>query len=206
MAWDKHLIYDMRKLTWHSYQQDFYQWGWSMCVLIPWWGLMNHIMFVCWWHTDLRSKPWHDQQGQVFLVPNFWYERSRWGRCYSKYQVDQGKELDYSDTFSLGGENLSRFGYKYSKLSPTPYYPSLILWKNKRSDRDQLRYSYIIGYIMYLIGATRSNISFVVSKLSWFTSNLGDNHWHTLELVMHYLVSTMEYAFYYPGYPAVLEG
>jgi hypothetical protein len=29
---------------------------------------------------------------------------------------------------------------------------------------------------MYLASATRSDISFVVSKLSQFTSNLGDDH------------------------------
>jgi hypothetical protein len=29
---------------------------------------------------------------------------------------------------------------------------------------------------MYLASATRPDISFAVSKLSWFTSNLGDDH------------------------------
>jgi hypothetical protein len=36
---------------------------------------------------------------------------------------------------------LSRFGYKDSKPSLTPYDPSLILQKNKRIDRYQLRNS-----------------------------------------------------------------
>jgi hypothetical protein len=36
---------------------------------------------------------------------------------------------------------LSRFGYKDSKPSPTPYDLSLVLRKNKGIDRDQLRYS-----------------------------------------------------------------
>jgi hypothetical protein len=40
---------------------------------------------------------------------------------------------------------LSHFGYKDSKPSPTPYDPSLVLLKNKRIGRDQLRYSQIIG-------------------------------------------------------------
>jgi hypothetical protein len=35
---------------------------------------------------------------------------------------------------------LSCFGYKESKPSPTPYDPSLVLQKNKRIGRDQLRY------------------------------------------------------------------
>jgi hypothetical protein len=59
---------------------------------------------------------------------------------------------------------------------------------------------------MYLTNMTRSNISFVLSKLSRFTSNPGDDHWRALERVMHYLVGTMDYRIHYSGYPAVLEG
>jgi phenylalanine-4-hydroxylase len=61
---------------------------------------------------------------------------------------------------------LSRFSYKESKPSLTPYDLSLVLRKNKRIGRDQLRYYQIIGSLMYLVSATRPNISFVVSKLS----------------------------------------
>jgi hypothetical protein len=76
---------------------------------------------------------------------------------------------------------LSRFGYKDSKPSPTSYDPSLVVQKNKRIGRDQLRYSQIIGSLMHLTSATRPVISFVVSKLSQFTSNPGDDHWCALE-------------------------
>jgi hypothetical protein len=101
---------------------------------------------------------------------------------------------------------LSHFGYKDSKPSPTPYDHSLVLQKNKRIGRDQLRYSQMIGSLMYLASATRTDISFVVSKLSQFTSNPRDDHWRALERVMHYLVGTMDYKIHYSGYPAVLEG
>jgi hypothetical protein len=101
---------------------------------------------------------------------------------------------------------LNRFGYKDSKSSPTSYDPSLILRKNRRIGRDQLRYSQMIGSLMYLASAIRPDISFAVSKLSRFTSNPGDDHWRALERVMHYLVGTMEYGIYYSGFPAVLEG
>jgi hypothetical protein len=59
---------------------------------------------------------------------------------------------------------------------------------------------------MYLSSVTRSDISFVVSKLSRFTSNLGNDHWHALERVMHYLVATMDYGIHYFEYPTLLEG
>ena len=59
---------------------------------------------------------------------------------------------------------------------------------------------------MYLDGATRPNISFVMSKLSRFTSNPGSDHWCALERVMRYLRGTSVYGLHYTGYPAVLEG
>ena len=101
---------------------------------------------------------------------------------------------------------LNRFGYNnYTPLS-TPYDASKILKKNKRIVRDQLRYSQIIGSLMYLASATRPDIAFAVSKLSRFVSNPGDDHWQALERVMRYLVGTMDYGIHYSGYPKVLEG
>jgi hypothetical protein len=74
------------------------------------------------------------------------------------------------------GKVLNRFGYMGSKPSPTPYDPSVILRKNKKIANDQLRYSQIIGSLMYLASARRPDISFIVSKLSRFISNPGSDH------------------------------
>jgi hypothetical protein len=71
---------------------------------------------------------------------------------------------------------LSRFGYSDCKPAPTPYDASMILKKNKRIMRYQLRYSQIIGSLMYLDSAMRPTISFAVSKLSRFVSNPGDDY------------------------------
>ncbi len=90
---------------------------------------------------------------------------------------------------------LNRFDYIDSKPSPMPYDPSLSLRKNKRIARNQLEYSQIIGSLIYLASATRPDISFAVSKLIRFTSNLGDDHWRALERVMRYLKGTMELRF-----------
>ncbi|KAK1691935.1 hypothetical protein QYE76_008632 [Lolium multiflorum] len=59
---------------------------------------------------------------------------------------------------------------------------------------------------MHLASATRPDIAFAVSKLSRFVSNPGDDHWHALERVMHYLKGTASYGIHYTGYPRVLEG
>ncbi|WVZ49881.1 hypothetical protein U9M48_001204, partial [Paspalum notatum var. saurae] len=101
---------------------------------------------------------------------------------------------------------LSRFGYIDNKPSSTPYDPSVTLKKNKRIGVNQLKYSQIIGSLMYLASATRPDISFAVSKLSRFMSNPGTDHWHALERVMCYLKGTMSYGIHYSGHPAVLEG
>jgi hypothetical protein len=93
-----------------------------------------------------------------------------------------------------------------SKASLTPYDPSVTLRKNKKIARDQLRYSQIIGSLMYLASATRPDIYFAVSKLSRYMSNPGDNHWHALKRVLRYLKGTMSFGIHYSGHPAVLKG
>jgi hypothetical protein len=59
---------------------------------------------------------------------------------------------------------------------------------------------------MYLASTTRPDISYVVSKLSRFVSNPGEDHWQALERVLRYLKGTMSYGIHYTGYPRVLEG
>ena len=71
---------------------------------------------------------------------------------------------------------LSRFCYSDYKTASTPYDASVVLRKNKQIMKDQLRYSPIIGSLVYLASATRPDISFAVSKLSRFVSNPSDDH------------------------------
>jgi hypothetical protein len=101
---------------------------------------------------------------------------------------------------------LSRFGFMDSKPYLTPYDPSVTLRKNKKIARDQLRYSQIISSLMYIVIATRPDISFAVCKLSRYMSNPGNDHWHALERVLRYLKGTMSFGIHYSGHPAVLEG
>jgi hypothetical protein len=98
---------------------------------------------------------------------------------------------------------LSRFGFMDSKPSPTPYDHSVTLRKNKKIARDQLRYSQIIGSLMYLASTTKPDISFVMCKLSRYMSNLGNDHWHALEKVLRYLKGTMSIGIHYSRHPAV---
>jgi hypothetical protein len=98
---------------------------------------------------------------------------------------------------------LSHFRYSNCKSSPTPYDPSMLVRKNQgdpKNAKDQLRYSQIIGLLMYLASATRTDISFAISKLSQFVSNPGDVHWQALERVLRYLKDTASYGIHYSGY------
>jgi hypothetical protein len=87
---------------------------------------------------------------------------------------------------------LNRFGYSGCTPAPSPYDPSVLLRKNCRIAWDQLRYSQIIGSLIYLASATRPDISFVVSKLSRFVSNLGGDHWRALKRVLPFLKRNYE--------------
>jgi hypothetical protein len=100
---------------------------------------------------------------------------------------------------------LSRFGFMNSKSFPTPYDPSMTLRKNKKIARDQLRYSQIIGSLIYLASAIRPNISFAMCKLSRYMSNLGDDHWYALERVLHYLKGIINFGIHYSRHPAMLD-
>ena len=82
---------------------------------------------------------------------------------------------------------LSYFGYSDCKPSATPYDPSMRIRKFEGTAIDQLRYSQVVGSLMYLACATRSDISFAVCKLIQFVSNPGDVHWHVVQRVMRYL-------------------
>jgi hypothetical protein len=101
---------------------------------------------------------------------------------------------------------LSQFGFEECKISPTTYDASIKLHKFKGEGKDQLRYSQIIGSLMYLDDAMRPDIFHAVSTLSRFTSNLGDDHWKALERVLRYLRGTTSFGIHYSGYPPALEG
>lgn len=102
---------------------------------------------------------------------------------------------------------LERFGYTNCRSVKTPYDSSKPLYKNKSGvPVSQLRYSQIIGSLMYLANCTRPDISFSVSKLSRYTSCPDRTHWEALDRVLKYLKGTSTLGLHYGKFPAVLEG
>ena len=82
---------------------------------------------------------------------------------------------------------LKKFGYESCGSTTTPYNSSIKLHKNASGNPvSQLRYSQMIGSLMYLANCTRPNITFSLSKLSRFTSCPGKLHWEAVDRVFFY--------------------
>ena len=91
-------------------------------------------------------------------------------------------------------------------LARTPVDISLYLSKNKGDAVSLLKYSQIIGSLMYLMNITRSDIAYAISKLSRYTSNPGEDHWKAIIRVLRYLRFTRDHGLNFTRYPVVLEG
>ncbi|GKC80541.1 zinc finger, CCHC-type containing protein, partial [Tanacetum coccineum] len=101
---------------------------------------------------------------------------------------------------------LKKFNYFECTLVSTPMDTSEKLMPNNGQAVSQLEYSRVIGCLIYAMTCTRSDIAFVVGKLSRYTSNPGTQHWQTIQRVLKYLKKIMDYRLMYTGYPLVLEG
>lgn len=60
-------------------------------------------------------------------------------------------------------------------------------------------YREILGSIMYAQIATQSNLSYAISTLSKFASNLGKPHWIALMHVLQYIKGTLDFRITYGG-------
>ena len=101
---------------------------------------------------------------------------------------------------------LGMFDIDNSGISKTLVDVTLHLSKNKGESVSQVEYSRVIGNLMYLMGYTRLDIAYSVSKLSSYTSNPKVKHWQGIMRVLKYLRFTRDYELHYIRYPNVLEG
>ncbi|CAH9144967.1 unnamed protein product [Cuscuta epithymum] len=101
---------------------------------------------------------------------------------------------------------LNKFNKDDYQEARTPLDKNVHLTKNRGECISQIEYARIIGSLMYLMSCTRPDTAFVVSKLSRYTSNPGDEHWKAIVRVFRYLRKTQNLGLHYGRYPAVLEG
>jgi hypothetical protein len=59
---------------------------------------------------------------------------------------------------------------------------------------------------MYDMHCTRSNIAFVIYKLSRYTSKLNTDYWKAITRVFGYLKRTIDLGLFYSDFPVVMEG
>lgn len=75
---------------------------------------------------------------------------------------------------------LGNFNKNDIAVSKTHLNTSLHLSKNRRGGISQLEYTRMIGSLIYLTSYTRPDLTYTVSKLSRYTSNLEADHWKLL--------------------------
>lgn len=86
----------------------------------------------------------------------------------------------------------------------TPLDTGKHLSKNKRKSISHLKYSRIIGSLMYLISCTGPNITYMVSKLSRYMSDPRVNHRKAIIKILMYLLCIQSYGLHYTRYPVVV--
>ena len=96
---------------------------------------------------------------------------------------------------------LKKFNHSDCNPTSTPFDPSIKLIKNEGEPLSKLEYAKVIGCFMYAMTCTRPDIAFAVGKLSRYTSNPSNLHWHAINRVLKYLKKTMSYGINYSGYP-----
>ncbi|KAJ9544788.1 hypothetical protein OSB04_024495, partial [Centaurea solstitialis] len=101
---------------------------------------------------------------------------------------------------------LEKFNADDTTVARTPIDTSHHLSKNRGEGVAQVKYSRIVGSLMYLMSCTRPDLAFAVSRLSRYTSNPSSEHWKSMIQVLRYLRYTRDYGLHYSRYPAVIEG
>jgi len=71
---------------------------------------------------------------------------------------------------------------------------------------SQLKYSQLIGSLLYISNKTTLEISYAVGRLSRYTSNPSREYWTTLERIFRYLRDIIGYCLTYTGYSHAIEG
>lgn len=101
---------------------------------------------------------------------------------------------------------MNKYNQYNCKIVITPFDVNYKLKKDTRDVVSQLEYSQIIGSLMYLMNATRPDITYSVSKLSRYTNNLAKGYWEALIRKLRYLKYIINFGSHYTSYPPILKG
>lgn len=70
---------------------------------------------------------------------------------------------------------------------------------------DGISYANLVSSIIYAIVCTRSDITYVISVVSEFMSNLGRAHWQALKWITRYLKGSLGIVLVYGGFRRSIE-
>ena len=101
---------------------------------------------------------------------------------------------------------LRKFEHFDCKPVSTPYDLNSQLKKNREHGVAQIEYAHIIGSLMYLMNCTKTDLAYVVGRLSRYTQSPNQDHWTVVRRVLKYLRDTINYGLCFSGFPSVLEG
>lgn len=101
-------------------------------------------------------------------------------------------------------ELLEKFNLNSAKTVSTSIESNTKITKNMGSKSDEERkqmknrpYRELIGSLIYLANATRSDIVYAANALSRFCSDLGEEHWLLAKRVLRYLKGIKNYSIVY---------
>ncbi|KAG3192199.1 hypothetical protein PC128_g10617 [Phytophthora cactorum] len=99
---------------------------------------------------------------------------------------------------------VKRFNQEHSKTVVNPCETGMKLSKLQspatNAERDDMRskpYRSLIGCLLYIATCTRPDVAYIVTQLSRFLDNPGQQHWKAAIRVLRYLKSTKEYGIIY---------
>ncbi|XP_070036284.1 secreted RxLR effector protein 161-like [Nicotiana tomentosiformis] len=101
---------------------------------------------------------------------------------------------------------LKKFEYFNVTFVSIPFDANSQLKKNNGDPVAQSKYTYIIGSLMHLMNFIRTDITYVVCRLSRYTHNPNREHWSALARLIKYLRGTVNYGILYSGFLSTLEG
>ncbi|GJR83808.1 leucine-rich repeat protein [Tanacetum coccineum] len=121
--------------------------------------------------------------------------------------VERKKAISaYCSSTQWGGSTAASAMQSGAARVSTPMDTSEKLMPNNGQAVFQLKYSRVIGCLMYAITCIRPDITFTMGKLKKYTSNPSTQHWPAIQRVLKYLKKTIDYSLTYTGYLSVLEG
>jgi hypothetical protein len=110
---------------------------------------------------------------------------------------DQEKHTLSMSQHAYAAAALDVFDMVEAKMQLAPLAPSINLTQNTSSTSTEFPYRQLIRKLMWLVVATRPDLSYAVTVLSQFNNKPTDEHWEAAKGVLRYLKRTLDFKLTY---------